>query len=90
MDLFGRKALAEARATINKLDRDNGTLAADVALYRYTVREMDELIFQISLLSDWPSQRPYFALLLEGTETRRKTESNRINEIILKELGKVG
>lgn len=86
MDLFGRKA----RALVNKLDRDNGLLAAEIACNRYTIREMDKLIFQMSQLSNWSDQRPYFAELLEGTERRRLDESNRIGSLVITELGKVG
>lgn len=85
MDLFGRKATA----LVKKLDRDNGILTTDIAHYRQTIRDIDKLIFQMSQLSSWAAQQPYFAELLEGTERRRLDESNRIGGLIIEELRKI-
>jgi len=51
-----------------------------------TIRNMDQLIFQMSRKTDWSSMRPLFNQLQTDQERRMKTESNRISNIMRREL----
>jgi hypothetical protein len=51
-----------------------------------TIRNMDQLIFQMSRKTDWSSIRPLFNQLQVGQERRMKAESNRISNIMRREL----
>lgn len=86
MDLFNSKALKKAQAIINDLERENGRLKGDLAMFKHLVRDMDQSIYNMSQQPTWERMRPYFKPLLVGTEHRMKSESDRIQGIISDEL----
>ncbi len=51
-----------------------------------TIRDIDEQIFKMSQLSSWEDMRPHFTDLNEGMITRKRTESDRISEVLRPEL----
>jgi hypothetical protein len=88
MDIFNSKALAEASQALNESTRENGRLQGELSICRLVIRDMDKLIFEISQMTAWESMRPKFAELLKGTEHRRQAESERISNIINRELAR--
>lgn len=92
IDFFGWKAKAKVEA----LDRACNILQDELDARNATIRELadiirenDQLIYNMAQKTDWPSQRPFFNKLQSGQESRMKAESNRINDIMQKELIKV-
>src|SRR5713226_447863 len=53
-----------------------------------TIRDIDEQIFKMSQLGSWDQMRPHFAHLAEGMTFRKRTESDRINDLLRPELVK--
>lgn len=51
-----------------------------------TIRNMDQLIFNMSQQPSWERMRPLFNQLQTGQERRMKEESNRITDIMRREL----
>lgn len=86
MDLFNAKALAAAESRCAALERELGTVQGDLAIFKFLVRDMDTTLFKIAQCSNYTSMQPYIAELTKGMEHRRRSESDRINSIILSEL----
>lgn len=93
IDFFGRKARAELaaeRAHNKALLAENirVTTAAEFRMRELAdiIRENDLLIWNMSQRTSWPEQRPFFNDLQTGMEARKTAESNRINDIMRKEL----
>ena len=63
--------------------------AHTTALMADSIRTMDQLIFQMSQCTDWPSMRPHFNQLQAMTEARMREESNRIRDLLIPEMKKV-
>lgn len=82
MDLFGIKAKKEAEILRHRIEFQ----AVTISELRKTIREMDVKIYQMGQETSWPRQRPFFEILLAGTEQRRKQESDRVSGIVIKEL----
>lgn len=51
-----------------------------------TIRNMDQLIYDMSQKLGWEQMRPLFLQLLDGTMYRKRRESDRIADIMRKEL----
>ena len=86
MDLFGTKAKAElTNQLFAREERIRQLQDENIALLR-AIRRLDEGIYKMSQCTSWDEMWPHFKELLFDTETRRKSESNRISDIILKEL----
>lgn len=51
-----------------------------------TIRNADQLIFQMSQYTSWDQMRPLFNKLQVGQESRQRAESNRISKILRTEL----
>lgn len=87
MDLTGRKQRAlenvikAQAATIKKLE------ASELALMGQ-IREMDQLIFQMSQCDSWARMQPLFDELLCDTRQRMTKESQRIQTALLPEMQK--
>jgi hypothetical protein len=77
IDLLGHKAKARA----NSLDKANEVLIAQI-------REMDQLVFQMSQQDNWDNMRPYFNTLQNCTTYRMQHESNRIRDVLIPEIKK--
>jgi hypothetical protein len=52
------------------------------------IREMDQLIFEMSHKMSWDEQRPIFQRLLAQTNRRMKAESDRIANLLIPEMQK--
>jgi hypothetical protein len=50
------------------------------------IREMDQLVYQMSQCMSWESMRPYLTKLQAKATDRQKKESNRIGDIMRREL----
>ena len=50
------------------------------------IRNMDQLIYQMSQCTDWSSMRPLFNELQAKQSRRQREESNRITDILRREL----
>ncbi len=50
------------------------------------IRSSDQLVFQMSQCTSWPQMQQYFKKLQEGQQARQRAESNRITEILRREL----
>ena len=59
---------------------------AYIAEQNHTIREMDQLIYDMSQKSSWETMRPLFNVLQAGQEYRMKQESKRIGHIVIKEI----
>jgi len=91
--MFGKKRIAElekANANLNRRleEWENGERSArnQVEYLVRTIRDMDEQIFKMSQCTTWSEMRPNFANLSEGMMVRKRTESNRISDILRPEL----
>lgn len=51
-----------------------------------TIRSIDETIYIVSQCTNYEAMRPHIAKLIAGAQARRKAESDRINNLIDKEL----
>lgn len=85
-DIFNRRKVRELTDRLESYSNDLDTMAIDNANLRQLLREQDELIWQMSQLSSWTEQRPFFNRLLTATNYRKEAESRRIGNIITKEL----
>ena len=87
IDLFGKKA--KARENVIKAQaKAIAKLEASELRLMGQIREMDQLIFNMSQGTTWAEQRPYFNKLLEGTNERMRLESDRIKTILIPEMQK--
>ena len=83
----------ELQAEIERLQKSDAGYAKVYADQEQTIREMadeirqtDQLIFRMSQCSDWSTMRPIFNKLQVEQESRQRTESNRITDIMRSEL----
>ena len=51
-----------------------------------TIREMDDQIFKMSQHTSWEPMRKHFTALYEGMLVRKRTESDRVSDLIRNEL----
>ena len=77
MDLFGLKA----KTKITELEEANLRLVK-------AVRDMDQLIYNMSQEDSWKRMRPIFNMLLSDTNSRMRIESNRIRDLLIPEIKK--
>ena len=91
--MFGRKRIAElekANANLNRRleewENDDRSTQNQVEYLVRTIRDMDEQIFKMSQCTTWEQMRPNFANLSEGMMVRKRTESDRIGELLRPEL----
>lgn len=88
-DLFGRKARAELKRTQDALNDLNLAYADSDQRIRELadiIREYDQGIFNMAQKTSWDAMRPIFNKLQAGQESRINAESNRINDILKREL----
>ena len=78
MDFFGRKAKAKAK----ELDEANTRLVR-------ALREMDQLVFQMTQCTSWDMMRPVFLRLQEPVNERMRIESKRVEQLLIPEIKKV-
>ena len=76
------KLTSERDSLLYDLDRRDETIKelADI------IRAHDQLIYSMTKCSDWPTMRPYFTELQRGQCSRQRAESDRITNIIRREL----
>ncbi len=78
------------RQLILDADRDHAesdaSLRQTIAELADTIRTMDQHIYNMSQCTDWKSMRPYFNQLQAPMEARKTNESNRITNILRKQL----
>jgi len=87
IDLFGKKA--KARENVIKAQaKAIAKLEASELRLMSQIREMDQLIFNMSQKTSWVEQRPYYNELLEGTNKRMRLESDRIKTLLIPEMQK--
>lgn len=67
------------QAEYTRLSQHNRNLAI-------TIREMDQLIYNMSMMDSWDRMRPHFNKLNEGTEQRKQKENNRLKGLVTKEI----
>ena len=103
MDLFGRKRriaqLEDSLATQQRLfniqqegwraseDRIKLLEASELKLMGQ-IRDMDQLIWDMSQQTSWDQQRPIFQTLLAATNRRKSLESDRIQTLLIPEMQK--
>jgi hypothetical protein len=51
-----------------------------------TLRQQDQLIYNMSQCSSWEEMRPFFMELFDGTQRRMKEESDRIRLMLVPEI----
>ena len=92
MDLFNAKALAASESRSAALERELEQRNNDIALLRQALRSMDEIVVKLQQTANSHNSSPEIGRtigkLVELTEHRRKTESDRINAIIYTELAR--
>lgn len=54
-----------------------------------TIRQTDQLIWNMGQCIGWQQMRPHFQALLDHTIRRKELESNRIKELLIPEIRKV-
>lgn len=95
--MFGRKQaeinrlkaiIAEQDELIKKLNQDVVKVEESELRLMGQIREMDQLIFQMSQRTSWTEQRPFFNDLLSGTNKRMRQESDRIATVLIPEMQK--
>ena len=98
--MFGRKRIAQLEESLADKERllhiqqtgwkeSNEKVTALQNQVEYlirTIRDMDEQIFKMSQCTTWSEMRPNFANLSEGMMIRKRTESNKISDILRPEL----
>lgn len=91
--ILGEQAQAAANVikTIQENNEEFRKLTLDHTTSRMAdaIRTMDQLIFQMSQCTDWPSMRPHFNKLQAMTTSRMREESNRIRDLLIPEMKKV-
>lgn len=65
---------------------ENAILIQQINELADDIRNMDHLIFKMSQCTNWIQMQPFYLELAEGMEARKRNESNRINNILRKEL----
>ncbi len=95
IDLFGRKRIDELHQQVNTVtatarnqQNEINKLEASELRLMNQIREMDQLIFNMSQHTSWTEQRPYFNELLRGTNERMRLESDRIKTALIPEMQK--
>lgn len=79
MDLLGKKAKAELEQSQVKIRE-----------LLQVIRDQDQALYNMSQCApNWDRIRPFLAEAMVGVDVRRQSESRRINNLILNELGKV-
>lgn len=86
MDLLGRKRIAQLLGTIEQQDEELAKANQTIREMAATIREMDQRIFRMSQCTDWSSMRPIFNELQTDTEARMRKESDRIKDVMRREL----
>lgn len=86
MDIFNAKALAAEQSRCLALERELGKAQGDLAIFKFLVRDMDMELYRLSQCTSQADAQPIIARLVEGMVHRKKSESDRINAIIQKEL----
>ena len=100
--MFGKKRIAQLEESLADKERlfhiqqtgwreSNERVAALQNQVEYlvrTIRDMDEQIFKMSQCTTWEQRRPNFTNLSEGMMVRKRTESDRIGELLRPELMK--
>lgn len=93
MGLFGKAKIAQLEAEIAQERARADRMTAEVHFSQNrveylvrTIRDMDQLIFNMSQCTSWESMRPYFTALNDGVTSRKVAESNRINDMLRPEL----
>lgn len=76
------------RSKIAKLEADILSREAQITAMAKTIRDQDQLIFQMSQMPDWPTMRPIFAKLCEVVNARMRNESDRIRDLMIPEIKK--
>lgn len=75
--------LIEAHSDRNKVIENQEQTIREMA---DTIHSMDQMIYQMGQCPDWQSMLPLFNQLQTGQERRMEKESNRIRDIMCREL----
>lgn len=81
--------MADTKAHIEHLNRELARLDATNTQLVRDIREMDQLVYQMSQAGSAEQLRSAVARAWAITEARMRKESNRITEILIPELKKV-
>lgn len=86
--LFTKNArkISELSQEINRLHTKLLKERAKITSLLKTIREMDDQIFRISQCQSFDQIRPHLNNLAEGMMIRKRIESDRISDLIVKEL----
>lgn len=82
------RRLEQSERDMDPIRREATAKANQVTFLVRTIRDMDEQIFKMSQCTDWNQMRPNFGNLLEGMLVRKRTESDRINDLLQGEIVK--
>ena len=80
------KLIKELQDTIQLYKKDVEDREQTIREMADEIRNMDQLIFRMSQCTDWPSMRPIFNELQARQERRQRKESDRITNILRREL----
>ncbi|SRR5216684_1445937 len=73
---------------IRNLQNIAGKTQAELNIANRAIRDIDEQISKMGQYTDWNQMQPHFNYLHEGTISRKRSESNRINDLLRPELMK--
>ncbi|SRR6266851_8854000 len=81
-----REEIARLQIADSKYAKDFRAIQNQTEYLVRTIRDMDNQIFKMGQYTDWNQMRPHFNYLHEGTISRKRTESDRINDLLRPEL----
>lgn len=84
MSFFKRKPKTNPR--LAKLEAENRALKNQVEYLVRTLRETDDIIFNMTQQTSWDGMRPAFNRLQENMIVRKHAENKRISELLRPEL----